>query len=100
MNAITRKKQQWESQNHEVLLKLVQSSSAVSVESVKRAGQLTSFLLYLIFKAIEGVLALTRALLYRPKLVRQTGPGERPLEFHEFNHSALESQLESLRPRR
>lgn len=98
MNAILRKKQQWESQNQEVLLKLVQTSGTVSVESVKRAGQLTSFLLYLAYKVIEGVLALSAALLREPVLVRRVGPGERPLEFHEFNHSVLESQLESLRP--
>lgn len=94
MNALSRRKQQWESQNQEILVRLVHSSSDVSVKSVKHVGRVSSFLLYLVYKVIEGALALAAALLRGPALVRVIGPGQRPLEYHEFNRSALESQLE------
>ena len=100
MNALLQKKREWEYQNQQVLLRLVQTSSDVSVESVKKAGLLTSFLLYVIYALIRGMLATGAALFQEPQLVRQIAPQSRPLESHEFNREQLAAQLETLRPRR
>lgn len=93
MEALLRKKREWEFQNHKVLLKLVQTSSDVSVESVKTAGLVTSFLAYLIFIMIRGMLALGSFILSGPELVRKVAPGTQPQEFHEFNPHYNEAKL-------
>jgi hypothetical protein len=93
MEALLRKKKEWEFQNQKVLLKLVQTSSDVSVESVKKAGLVTSFLLFLIYKMIRGMFALGAFLFYAPKMVRYEAPGYQPLESHEFNKHQLEARL-------
>jgi hypothetical protein len=93
MEALIRKKKEWEFQNQQVLLKLVQTSSDVSVESVKKAGLVTSFLFFLIYKTIRGMLALGALMIYAPRMVRNEAPGHQPLESHQFNHHHLESQL-------
>jgi hypothetical protein len=95
MFALTQRKKEWEYQNQKILLRLVQTSSDVSVESVKTAGLVTSFLLYLIYKMIRGMLALGAFLLLGPQPVRKVAPGQRPLEYHEFNQQHLENQLRS-----
>lgn len=93
MEALLRKKREWEFQNHQVLLKLVQTSSDVSVESVKKAGLVTSFLAYLIYVMIRGMLALGSFILNGPVLVRKVAPGLQPQEFHEFNPHYNEAKL-------
>lgn len=93
MEALLRKKREWEFQNHKVLLKLVQTSSDVSVESVKKAGLVTSFLAYLIYVMIRGMLALGSFILNGPVLVRKVAPGLQPQEFHEFNPHYNEAKL-------
>ncbi|MGZ3795494.1 MAG: hypothetical protein ACXVB1_03970 [Pseudobdellovibrionaceae bacterium] len=93
MEALIRKKNEWEFQNQQVLLKLVQTSSDVSVESVKKAGLVTSFLLFLIYKMIRGMLALGALMISAPRMVRNEAPGCQPLESHQFNNHHLESQL-------
>jgi len=95
MFALQQKRKEWEHQNQKVLVRLVQTSTNVSVESVKAAGLLTSFLIYLIYKMISGMLALCAFLFYGPQLVRNVAPGKRPLEYHEFNQHSLESQIKS-----
>jgi hypothetical protein len=101
MNALLQKKREWEYQNREVLVRLVRTSSDVSVESVKKAGLLTSFLLYLVYQMIKGMLvvggAVTGALLRGPQLVRQVAPEYRPEECYEFNQTQLEESLKSIR---
>lgn len=91
MNALMRRKKQWEFQNERYLLKLVETSTDVSIESVKKAGQLTSFLLYLAYKSTRIMLALASATMRGPKLVRYTTP--------ERNHEVLEAQLQQLEAR-
>jgi hypothetical protein len=98
MFALVQKKKEWEYQNQKVLLRLVRTSSNVSVESVKAAGVVTSFLMYLIYIAIRGMLALSAYLFLRPNMVRRVAPGQTPQEIHEFNKHYLESQLKSPRP--
>ena len=89
-NNLLRRKYEWEQQNQQVLVRLVQTSSDVSVESVKAAGLVTSFLLFLIYKMIKGMLAVGSLLFRGPQLVRQVAPQQRPLEYHEFNKTELE----------
>jgi hypothetical protein len=100
MNALLQKKREWEHQNKKVLLRLVRTSSDVSVESVKTAGLVTSFLLYMIYALIRWMLAAGATLVKEPQLVRQVAPQQRPLETHEFNRQQLAAQLETMRPRR
>lgn len=105
MNALLQKKREWEYQNRKVLVRLVRTSSDVSVESVAAklflAGLLTSFLLFLVYQMIKGMLvlggSLTGALLRGPQLVRQVAPEFRPQEAHEFNQAHLEESLKSIR---
>jgi len=98
MNALVQKKKEWEFQNQKVLVKLVQTSSDLSVESVKKAGLVTSFLLFLIYKVISGMLALGAFLIYSPQMVRKVSPGAKPLETHEFNRPHLKMQARSIQP--
>lgn len=94
MNALLRKKKIWEYQNERYLLKLVETSADVSVESVKKAGLITSFLVYLMYKALGCVLALTFATFIGPKLIRVTAPGE-PTEEVETSEHQLQSRIKN-----
>lgn len=96
-NNLLQKKYEWEQQNQQVLVRLVQTSSDVSVESVKAAGLVTSFLLYLIYKGIRGMLAVGSLLFRGPQLVREVAPQHKPLEFHEFNKTELEQKYFDIR---
>jgi len=93
MEALLRKKREWEFQSHKVLLKLVRTSSDMSVESVKKAGLVTSFLAYLIYTLVRGMLAFVGFMLNGPTLVRKVAPGFKPQEFHEFNPHHHEAKL-------
>lgn len=93
MFALQQRKKEWEHHNRRVLVRLVQTSTDVSVESVKAAGLLTSFLLYLIYKIIRGMLALGAFMICGSQIVRKTGPGQRPLEYHEFSEHQIGSQI-------
>jgi hypothetical protein len=92
MNALLRKKRKWEYRNERYLLKLVETSADVSVESVKKAGRLTSFLLYLVYRILGGVLAIAFATFIGPKLIRATAPGELPEEVTTPEYQ-LEAQI-------
>ncbi len=94
MNALLRKKKQWEYQNERYLLKLVETSADVSVESVKKAGLLTSFLAYLVYKFLGGMLAIAFATLIGPKLIRVTAPGELAHEVETPEHQ-LEARIKN-----
>lgn len=94
MNALLRKKKQWETVNEKYFLKLVETSADVSVESVKKAGLLTSFLLYLVYKTLGGVLAIAFAMMIGPKLKRFTAPEEQAEEL-EIPFYRLESQIKN-----
>lgn len=67
MNALMRKKKEWEFQNERYFISLVETSADVSVESVKKAGQITSFLLYLAYKSTRMMLALASWTINGPK---------------------------------
>ncbi|MGZ3774285.1 MAG: hypothetical protein ACXVCY_09575 [Pseudobdellovibrionaceae bacterium] len=92
MNALLRIKKEWEFQNEQYFLRLVETSTDVSVESVKRAGRLASFLMYLVYKLSRIMLALVNALLRGPQLVRHLTP-EKPYEEVELSKTQLEFQL-------
>ena len=92
MNALLRKKRVWEYKNERTLLRLVATSADVSIESVKKAGQVTSFLLYVIYKMTGLMLATTQWLLHRPSLWRFYTP-EKPAESVEAELQRLESRL-------
>lgn len=94
MNALLRKKRIWEYQNERYFLKLVETSADVSVESVKKAGLITSFLVYLLYKTLGGMLALAFATFIRPKLIRTTAPEELAEEIETSVHQ-LESQIKN-----
>ena len=75
MNALLmRKKKEWEFQNERYLLRLVETSADVSIESVKKAGLLTSFLMYILYKLLGVVLALLALMFKGPRLVRNHSP--------------------------
>ena len=75
MNALLmRKKKEWEFQNERYLLRLVETSADVSIESVKKAGLLTSFLMYILYKLMGVVLALLALMFKGPRLVRFYSP--------------------------
>lgn len=94
MNALLRRKKEWEFQNEQYFLRLVETSADVSVESVKRAGLLISFLMYLVYKISRGVLAIANAIFRRPYLVRHTSP-EKPCEIVEASAHQLEFQIKN-----
>lgn len=99
MEVLLQKKREWEFQNHLVLKRLIQSTAELSVESVKAAGLLTSFLLYLIYIVIRGMLVIATMLFCGPRLVRKVSPHHRPQEPHEFNpeYSELQCRSRSIR---
>ena len=74
-NAISRRMRLWEYRNERTLWKLVENSAEITVECVKKAGLITSFLLYIVYKALEGVLAITRMMFVGPRLIRHNSPG-------------------------
>lgn len=74
MNALLRKKKEWEFYNEQVLLRLVETSADVSIESVKKAGHVTSFLMYILYKLTGIVLALAALMFKGPTLVRWENP--------------------------
>ena len=76
MNALLRKKRKWEYKNERTLLRLVETSADVSVESVRKAGQLTSFLLYIVYKTVWIGLAIARCMFIRPRLYRYHNPAQ------------------------
>ncbi|MGZ3769566.1 MAG: hypothetical protein ACXVCP_12505 [Bdellovibrio sp.] len=92
MSALLRKKKEWEFQNEQYLLRLVETSTDVSIESVKRAGLIASFLMYLVYKFIRTMLALANALLRQPQLVCRTSP-EKPGKAVEIPKHQMEYQL-------
>ncbi|MEK2647080.1 hypothetical protein [Bdellovibrio sp. BCCA] len=94
MNALLRKKKEWEFQNERYLLKLVETSADMSVESVKRAGLVTSFLAYLVYKFLGGMLAIASAIFRGPQLVRYTCP-QRVFETVDVSTHRLESQIKN-----
>jgi hypothetical protein len=95
MEVLWQKKKQWEYENQRVLIRLAQAIADVSVQSVKAAGLFTSFLLYLVYIVIRGMLAVSAILFYGPKLVRHVGPNERPQQIEEIQAQQLELQLRS-----
>ncbi|UOF00599.1 hypothetical protein [Bdellovibrio reynosensis] len=92
MNALLRKKKEWEFQNERYLLKLVETSADMSIESVKKAGLLTSFLVYLVYKILGGMLAIASAMFRGPLLVRYSAP-EKMYEQVELSTYQLESRI-------
>ncbi|RYZ81487.1 MAG: hypothetical protein EOP06_23385 [Proteobacteria bacterium] len=70
MFALKQRKKQWEHQNEKVLLQIVQTSSDVSLESVKMLGLLTSFMLFLVYKIVRAALAVC-ALQVQPYQLQQ-----------------------------
>lgn len=95
MNAsLLRQKQKWESQNERYLLRLVETSADVSIESVKKAGLLTSFLAYLVYKLVRVMLAMASAVFYGPQLVRYTSP-EKVYETVDVSNFHIESQIKN-----
>lgn len=94
MNTLMRKKRIWEHHNERTLWRLVETSTDVSTESVKKAGQITSFLLYIVYKTLEGMLAIARWMLQRPELRRFIAP-ERATEPVEPNLQNLEARLQN-----
>lgn len=92
MNTLLRKKRIWEYHNERTLWRLVEASADVSTESVKKAGQITCFLLYIVYKTLGGMLAIARWMLQRPQLQRFITP-ERAPEPVEQNLQQLEASL-------
>lgn len=92
MNALLRKKRKWEYQNEQTLLRLVETSADVSIVSVKKAGQITSFLLYLVYKTLGVMLAIAKWMFLRPQLQRFITP-ERRTESVELTLQQLETSL-------
>jgi hypothetical protein len=74
MQSLLRIKKNWEFQNELYLMKLVETSADVSIESVKKAGLVTSFLLYVVYKILGVVLAVLAVMFKGPRLIRFVAP--------------------------
>lgn len=94
MNALLRKKKDWEYHNEKTLLRLVETSADISIESVKKAGQITSFLLYIVYKTIGIVLALANWMLLMPAMKRHVSPQHVPIDV-EPNKHRFEAKLKN-----
>ncbi|WP_413576203.1 hypothetical protein ACLVWU_17615 [Bdellovibrio sp. HCB290] len=94
MNAFMRKKAVWKYRNERVFWRLVDSSADVYVESVIKAGHVTSFLLYLVYRAPGLMLAISEWILQGPALKRRDNP--HVPEAVEPNKHLLESRLRSM----
>ncbi|MBK9323466.1 MAG: hypothetical protein IPM97_11095 [Bdellovibrionaceae bacterium] len=99
MNVLKHKKKEWEYQNEQVLLKLVEASTDVSIESVKKAGLITSFLAYILYKLLGVMLAFASALLRGPQLIRYTSP-EKIFESVDISADHAEVQMQSFYQKR
>jgi hypothetical protein len=95
MEAFLQKKKEWEFQNHQVLRRLVLSTTSLSKECVKAAGIIVSFLLYLVFVVVKAVFCIGAVFFHGPRLIRRVGPHQKPQAFHEFHPNHAEIQLRS-----
>lgn len=94
MNALLRKKKVWEYRNERTFLRLVETSADVTVESAKKAGQITSFLLFMVYRTPRILLAITRWTLLNPRLQRYSNPVT-PAEAVEPTLQSLEAKLKN-----
>ncbi len=94
MSALLRKKKEWEYKNEQFLMEIVATTTDISIESVKKAGQLTSFLAYLIYKLLGGLLAIAFMMFVGPKLIRNLSPEDVPEEVSRSEHE-LEAKIKS-----
>ncbi|WP_413585642.1 hypothetical protein [Bdellovibrio sp. HCB274] len=94
MNAFMRKKAVWKYRNERVFWRLVDSSADVYVDSVIKAGQVTSFLLYMVYRTPGLMLAISEWILQGP-VFRRDGNTHVP-EAVEPNKHLLESRLKSM----
>lgn len=92
MNALLRKQAVWKYRNQRVLLRLVDSSADVYVESVVKAGHVMSFLLYLVYRTPGFMLAILEWTLQGPELKRRVQPYA-PAEVVQPNLQELEARL-------
>lgn len=92
MNALLRKKAIWKYRNQRVLLRLLESSADVYVESVVKAGHVMSFLLYLVYQSPGLMLAILEWILQGPELKRRVQPYAQA-EVVQPNLQELESRL-------
>ena len=94
MNAISRKKKEWEYRNELFLNEMVATTATISIQSVKKAGQLTSFLAYVMYRMLGGVLAIAFMMFVGPKLIRETSP-EDAAEEVSLTLQQLESRIKN-----
>jgi hypothetical protein len=83
MNALLKQKQRWELQNYQLLKNLVHQTPNAMITILVRAGQLTSFVLFLTYLAGKFGAAVFWAFIRGPRLVRQIEPYKYQ-ERHEF----------------
>lgn len=74
----------WEYQNQQQLLNLLEGIQDHLKRIGLRAARLTSFLMYLLYGGGKIVFAIARGLFVGPTLIRHVAPNELPLERHEF----------------
>lgn len=95
MQAFLHKKKVWEYHNQRMFFRLVRCSNNATVEIVKAAGLATSFLLYLVYKIVQGMLVVLGSLIAEPPLVRRISPQKPPESYHEFQQHSLELKIKS-----
>lgn len=89
MEAFYRKKRQWEFENEQRLV-IVANQASDRIQSVGVLFlQLTSFLLFVLYKVGRLGWILFYGILMGPRLVRQVGPGEIPEEIQNFEYIRL-----------
>lgn len=91
MYALVRRKREWEYQNEQRWLRLVEASSVTAKESVDRAGIAMSFLLYIVLKAANGFGTLGRLVWLSARPVICIAPHQ-TIELQEQYRSLHEAQ--------
>jgi hypothetical protein len=93
MNALLNKKREWEQENHQQLLRLVEKSQVMTVTSLDRFLQLMSFLLYVLYGTLKFIIIVIRSALGAAHMIQHVGPEHRPLERHEITAEKLKGEF-------
>lgn len=92
MVALERRKREWEQQNEQRWLRIVEASATTAKESVDRAGIVMSFLLFIALKAVSGIGALGRLVWLGHRPVIRLGPNGETCELCEQYRALHQAQ--------
>jgi hypothetical protein len=90
MHAFLKRKELWEQENREQILRLVKASQNVSSNGIKFMMVAGNVVLFALFVGVRAVSLLFLGPDHGPKLRRRVGPMHRPQERHEFENNVYE----------